>query len=67
MIQSPGDLMKDDIADDLEWSLKVISTSSTMNVFIVVTDSASAAFCRHTWRFINVLIIIIMSKVAYSI
>jgi len=31
-MESPGDLKKDDIADDLEWSLKVISGS--VNGFI---------------------------------
>ena len=33
VLESPGDLRKDDIADDLEWSLKVIS--GTVNGFIV--------------------------------
>jgi len=31
--ESPGDLTKDDIAGDLEWPLKVISTAVISNLF----------------------------------
>ena len=43
------------------WLRQEVGTDSLLKASLLQPLSASAAFCRHTWRFINLLIIIFLT------